>query len=321
MSQKSRVYWIGHYMVHREILFKFKIVNKEPLRIGSGREAKISSPVDLPVLKILVNGVERPYIPGSSLKGILRSFMDIFVRSHNGWTCPGAGRGICMEALRKQYGMDNLIKQGSYGELTLILWNGLCLSCKVFGSGGYRSKVYVYDALPEEEPRIGVKPGIAIDRRTGAAARGALYQVEYVEPGAVFNSGIRVVDIPNYALGIICLALNELNEGRLKLGGFKTRGFGRVEIKDLSIEVRLHTNLGGEVTDKRLVLKEMDNLDKRIAYEPINATSVEERAIRLINKDSWNFIETIIKETVLDKKYISEVVKSHKPKWVGSNVF
>ncbi len=314
------VKWIGHHVRHREVYMKFSIVNKEPLRIGSGRETKLTSPVDLPVLKVIRDGIEVPYIPGSSIKGVFRSFMDVFIRSYNGYTCPGSGNGVCYSLANIKSTVENLVKQANYSELINVLWRNLCLSCKVYGSGSYRSKVVFYDFMPSGEVSLGVKPGIAIDRKTGTTARGAFYQIEFVQPGAVFSGGFRVYDVPNYVLGIIGLTLMEINEGRIKIGGFKTRGFGRVEIRDLEIKVLFHTSIGGKVEDDKLVLNPMDHIDVQVDYSLLVKPEAN-NMVRLSGDDAWSFINTIINKTIMIDDIVKKIVGEHKPEWLGEPSF
>jgi len=80
---------------------------------------------------------------------------------------------------------------------------------------------------------VGVRTGIAINRRTGAVHGGQLYQVEYVEPGARFRFSIGTTNLPNYALGLLAKVMRMLNDGWVRIGGFKTRGFGEVRVEGL----------------------------------------------------------------------------------------
>jgi len=307
----SDIYWIGHSTRHREMLLRFKIKNIEPLRIGSGVGAKLTSLVDLPVLKVMIDGVEKPYIPGSSLKGVFRSFMDVLIRSNGGYTCQGVGGNLCFN--RVKYYVEEYSRGGKYDELKRVIWENYCLSCKTYGSGSYRSKVYFSDFFPENDVFIGVKPGVGIDRKTGTAARGALYQVEFVHPGALFTGGIRVFDVSNYVLGIIGLTLVEINEGRIKIGGFKSRGFGRVSIEDLRIGITFYTSIGGEVKDDRLLLKRMDPIDVDVEYSfgGSNGAKIDENTVELTGEKAWGLVKSII-ETALSREKIAEIVEKHR---------
>jgi len=315
------VKWMGHHMRYREIYMKFNIVNKEPLRIGSGREVKLTSPVDLPVLKIVMDGVEVPYIPGSSVKGMFRSFMDTFIRSykgyksHNGFTCSGSGGNTCYSHIKRT--VESLVKHADYLKLINVLWRNLCLSCKVYGSSSYRSKVVFYDFMPSSEVRLGIKPGIAIDRKTGTVAHGP-YQVEFVQPGAVFSGGLRIYDVPNYVLGIIGLTLMEVHEGRIKIGGFKTRGFGRVEIRDLGIEIVFHTSIGGRIDSNKLLLNPMDRIDVQVDYS-LPVKPEDNNMVKLSGDEAWSFINTVINKTIMIDDIVKKIVDEHRPEWLGES--
>ncbi|MEM1966176.1 MAG: RAMP superfamily CRISPR-associated protein [Candidatus Caldarchaeum sp.] len=96
--------------------------------------------------------------------------------------------------------------------------------CKAFGSSSFSSHVEFQDAYSSGSVVVGVKSGIAINRRSGAVRRGALYEVEYVKSGHEFSGLITVRNLPNYLMGLISSALDYLNAGIVKLGGFKSRG-------------------------------------------------------------------------------------------------
>ncbi len=314
----SRVEWVGHNVLHRELVFELTIVNSEPLRIGAGESSDPASPVDLPVLKVFIDNEERPFIPGSSLKGVFRSFMDTLIRSSGGYTCPGVGNNVCYSLSRIKNEIKQYVTKGDYDSVLNILWNNLCLSCKVYGSASYRSKVLFQDFMPQGDVKLGIKPGIAIDRRTGTAAKRALYQVEFVQPGARFKGSIIAKDVPNYVLGIIGLTLIEINEGRIKLGGFKTRGFGRVRISDLNISIYFNTERsGGILGENRIRLAPMDPYDREVVVEA--DYKVEEGAISSIvigSNEAWKLLTCIVTETIADREYLKQIAKTHYPLWM-----
>ncbi|MEM4972577.1 MAG: RAMP superfamily CRISPR-associated protein, partial [Candidatus Hadarchaeales archaeon] len=78
--------------------------------------------------------------------------------------------------------------------------------------------------------------GIRVGRKSGKTEK--LFDVEYVEPGAKFSSSIRCLNLPNFALGLLSTALLSLHEGEVKVGGFKTRGFGEVRVEGVEVKNR-----------------------------------------------------------------------------------
>ena len=317
--------WIGHIEAVRTIKIKATLETKEPLRIGLGRETKLTSPIDLPIQKIHLPGMgkEVPYIPGSSIKGVFRNHLDTVLRSINGYTCQGTGKYTCMLVELPEYGLkrlESVVKEntsrGDYGKAREILEQNLCLSCKVFGSPGYQSKAVFYDSYPKKEVKIGIKKGIAIDRRTGAVARGALYQIEYIEPGSEFSFTLELKNLPNYILGFIADCIYEMNSGRLKIGGFKSRGFGWAVVKDPELEIHI---LGRQTQQGKLELEALDDLDEKITIENIEEITrmgyIAEATLR--GEKAW---EALDKAHGIWVDKIEEIAERNKPRWLKQNV-
>lgn len=223
--------WYTHSILYRSIKLEFSLKAEEPLRIGAGRSPPLAL-TDLPVITININGEITPYIPGSSLKGTLRSVCELLVKS--------AGLDSCMAgscAREKKVGDENLLSlmdtamRTNNIQLLLTTLEKFCLICKIFGAGSYKAHIDFREAYPQKDTvRTSIKSGIAINRRSGAVKRGALFQVEYVEPGAIFNTSIVMTNLPNYVVGLLLVALDMVNEGLFKLGGFKSKGFGKVSV-------------------------------------------------------------------------------------------
>jgi CRISPR/Cas system CSM-associated protein Csm3 (group 7 of RAMP superfamily) len=125
-----------------------------------------------------------------------------------------------------------------------------CLMCKVFGAPSYGAHVYFGDAYVIGEYTLNTRTGIAIDRRTGAAFQGALYTVEYVEPGTIFRLDIKTTNLPNYVLGMFAKILKMIDRGEVRVGGFKTRGFGELRLKSLNIKIKDLHKPGSRVLEK-----------------------------------------------------------------------
>ena len=238
------------WFVHDRLFRTFKIVGVlkalGPLRIGAGRGEGLLASIDLPVIRISLNGIETPYIPGSSLKGVLRSGCEVVARAFGVDVCYTLRDGWCGNKKGIKEYVDRVMrnKKLPFEEKRKELINAvneLCLICKMFGSPINSSLIYVYDSYPISPPaETDTKPGIAVDRRTGAAARGALFEVEYVKPGTAFSFTLTCKNLPNYAVGLIFSTLREINEGRVLIGGFKSRGFGRVKIEIEHVDLTLN---------------------------------------------------------------------------------
>ncbi|MDQ3918624.1 MAG: CRISPR-associated RAMP protein Csx7 [Acidobacteriota bacterium] len=192
------------------------------LRVGAGRATKVTG-TDLPVVR---DTFGRPYLPGSSFKGALRASVESLVRSVS--RLPRAVcdplNGGCVTP--REDGETEEAFQRRVEEQT-------CFVCRVFGSPWLASKVSVRD-LPVEGVWVDqyeVRNGVGIDRDTGTAAGGLLYDFEVVPAGTAFSCKIAVENADDWELGLLMLGLRPFELGEAMLGGARSRGLGAVELK------------------------------------------------------------------------------------------
>jgi len=265
--------WLRLDIMLRTVIYEGVIKAEEPLRIGVGREEDPWGISDLPVIRIkdISKGIETPYIPGSSLKGVLRSTAEAIAKQYNikPEPCSGLTQDSCMRRNIQELGsnLEDLVKQNikeNEDKALQQINKYACLLCKVFGATSYRSKVYLNDAYPFDASgrplpvAVEVKRGIAIDRTTGAAAPGALYNVEYVSPGSMFFFKIIAYNLPNYALALLLNSIKALDNGYVRLGGFKSRGFGKATINQKRITI-IHSSQISYVTNSLPALDDRDS--------------------------------------------------------------
>jgi len=253
--------WTLSSTILREAIFKGYIENTNPLRIGAGEVPPLGSRVDSAVIRVRYGEYDIPYIPGSSLKGLFRSHAGKIASSYGLKVCSGLSKKSCIETKKITHGeeeskreyilaklIEMLLKSGESSKAMEIFFEKACILCKIFGSMGYRSKVSFSDAYPiDDDGRIlpfkfGSRVGIAIDRRTGTSA--LRYEVEYVEPGCRFKFEIRCSNLPNYALGLLGSILRMIDNGEVRIGGFTSRGYGLVKIRNLNISIKDYTLKG-----------------------------------------------------------------------------
>ncbi|MEM3661056.1 MAG: CRISPR-associated RAMP protein Csx7 [Thermoproteota archaeon] len=295
------MYWTSSSILLRETILEGYLTNISPLRIGSGQEPPLGATVDLAVLRIPYEGKLVPYIPGSSLKGIFRSQATAIAKSVGLNVCTGLSKETCMDL--KEIRDPDLGEQklGDYVALKLrhgdsknamkSFWENACLMCKVFGSPGYAGKLHFSDAYPISKDgtllpvRLGARTGIAIDRRTGAMMKHALYTVEYVEPGSRFRFNIWCKNLPNYVLGLLGVILRMSNHGQIRIGGFKTRGFGEVRVEDLKFR-----NRDTHQIDMRLKILE-DGVDIEVDLQ--NLVKIEETWQVAEGDNAWEVLEKL----------------------------
>ncbi|MEM2856229.1 MAG: CRISPR-associated RAMP protein Csx7 [Candidatus Nitrosocaldaceae archaeon] len=271
--------WFVHHKIFRELEVRFTLETLSSIRIGSTKSKSFLSPIDLQVLRINLNGKDIPYIPGSSLKGVFRSNCESIIRNFNKRSCM---MGLCADENNEV--LQYYIKVNDIPKIIDTL-STYCLTCKLFGSKTYGSHILFNDAYPIDinNATIGVKTGIAINRRSGTAQKSALYTIEFVNPNIKFNFGITLINIPNYAIGLISNIIDMINDGFIKIGGFKSRGFGRVRLTIDSINGIFYTPKGIKY------LKEVDKLDALDQYdEDITLEHQKPDSLLIKSKKVWN---------------------------------
>lgn len=184
-----------------------------PLRIGTGDKPEPGSREPLRLLRRPGGGP--PAVPGTALKGLLRSRAEFILRS------------VADESAACRTGTC-----------------GTCWTCEVFGYGGGadldaravggRAAVRFADAVITGPAEV-TRAHIAIDRFTGGVLDGALYTSEALEDGTFT---IEAELLPGPAgesrraeiAAVLRLALEDLNDGIIGLGAATARGYGSVRV-------------------------------------------------------------------------------------------
>ncbi|RMF71101.1 MAG: hypothetical protein D6738_14640 [Acidobacteria bacterium] len=170
------------------------------------------------------------YLPGTSLKGVLRAHGERVLRTLK----PGAG--ACYPYLggggRRSGPGDGPASCGSRVNTKTPrdqVYRDACGACRLFGELGFTGRVAISDAYPVDgdAPRIEVRHSVAIDRRTGGSAGGALFQAEVAVSGR-FRGTIEIENFETWQLGLLAVGLRDLAAERLTIGMGASRGFGHV---------------------------------------------------------------------------------------------
>ncbi len=200
---------------------KGTLMNITPLAVGSGRNSPMGT-LDNPIVR---DESGLPLIPGSTLKGVLRSEAERYARS--------LGERVC----------DILDPKGDEGELTWQERKGEdecepCVICRIFGGPTIASHVTFMDARLSGRPPEKVsetRTRVAINRVTGGHHHEKLFDIEYVVPGHEFSFKMRVEGInleeDCVRARILRYILRLLSEGRIQVGGGRSIGFGFVKLK------------------------------------------------------------------------------------------
>lgn len=211
--------------LHGRVILEGEIEALTGLHIGGSPGALAIGGVDLPVIRNPVD--QRPYIPGSSLKGKMRSLWEKVkgVKQNR-----SIGKGVSIHACEAK---------PDYAK---------CPVCQIYGTLGqsdaaFPTRIVVRDVLLNADslaeaktdlPFSEVKWEAAIDRVTSAATP---RQIERVPAGARFD-GMQIVfniyaqdDLTRFMDVLTALQLVEDDY----LGGHGSRGSGRVAFRNLSV--------------------------------------------------------------------------------------
>ncbi|HTG34106.1 MAG TPA: RAMP superfamily CRISPR-associated protein [Thermoanaerobaculia bacterium] len=245
-----------------QIRIDLSLTPKAPLLIRSGRKGSADpTRPELECVRTAWGGRPSVYIPGSSLKGVMRSHAERLLLSEEVKitpTLPAANGGF-----------DNSTPGA-------IAYAGSSPLGRTFGNLSLKGHVAVSDHLPgahaetnEERERltdlanaVEQRNGVAIDRLLGSAAGKALFDQELVVQGR-FDGRIVLRNVQLYQLALLLLVLRDLDEGYVQLGSGTTRGNGWVgaQVREIVIETRLGKSKAGTLRGVGALLAEAREYD------------------------------------------------------------
>ncbi|MDP9119881.1 MAG: RAMP superfamily CRISPR-associated protein [Acidobacteriota bacterium] len=210
-----------HGSLERIALLDFLLTCRTGLHIGAGKSTDLAGS-DQPVLR---DATGRPLVPGSSLRGILRTGVEAL--------CRAAG-------IDKTFADPGTATGGLLPEVAEILphWRELDPVERLFGAaadgpGGfsYASRLQISDALCGTPIAVELRDGVGIERDSRTAATGIKFDLEVVPAGTRFRGVIRFKNPADFELGLLAQALWMLDSGALLLGGKSARGLGWVGVE------------------------------------------------------------------------------------------
>jgi CRISPR-associated protein Csm3 len=237
-----------HSRMFCEMALDFNLRPRGPLLVRSGDE----DPLDptLPDMQFVrtynaVTGSSTVFIPGSSVKGVVRSHAERLVRSQNSQAAcdplrkvgSGGMRGSC--SFSRSAGPSHRLSGNE-------AYKSVCYTCRVFGSSALASRALFSDLMPDLSlpPILGERKGVAIDRVTGGTVRGGLYEMEILEDG-LFSGRLMLSNFTIGQLGLLGGALLDLSDGLVPIGFGKSKGLGRVSLEFCSLRFRYPVPTGG----------------------------------------------------------------------------
>jgi len=214
------------------------------LRIGAGKDGGDVAATDLPVLR---DGLGRPLLPGSSLKGVVRSSVEALLRAMpadpakmDQWACdPFSQDQRCVPDLpgkEERKAMERMTQPERTRHQRKRL-EKLCMACRTFGAPGYASHVLFRDAIARDGVHVERRDGVAIDRDLGRVSGARKYDFEVVSQGSRFDFGLTIDGAREWQEGLVVLGLQMLDEGFARVGGATSRGLGRVALDGATVRI------------------------------------------------------------------------------------
>ncbi|MDW7725981.1 MAG: CRISPR-associated RAMP protein Csx7 [Candidatus Methanoperedens sp.] len=190
-------------------LIQYTIKTKSDLHIG-GHGSTLPAEVDNQVLK---NHKDYPIIPGSSLKGVLRTEMERLLKGISIDVC--SVPDVCRSPKRKDVNE--------------------CPVCTLFGGAELAGSVRIKDATANSK-RTFIRDGVAIERKTRKARGGAKYDFEAVPQGTEFYGEVTIENLDidenkNAKLGAFLSLVDFFNACSGSIGHAISRGFGQINIE------------------------------------------------------------------------------------------
>lgn len=257
MSENELAEGQNRYELRNRYLFRGLIVMQTALHIGGGKVTLSNS--DSP---IVLTPDEKPFIPGSSFKGALRSTVEKIVpalpaeaefttcalldRSDDSlplvlsdklgppsWpegACPTVWQGA-LSRLRREYPRWDR-------EIVADATKHLCSTCRLFGSPFAAARLNVADLYMSPEEWLGTvqtRDGVGIDRDSEKARDGLKYDFEVVPASATFELEILLENATQQDIQLLCVGLSEFVHGFGAIGGKRSRGLGIARLENLRV--------------------------------------------------------------------------------------
>jgi len=270
-----------------ECKFTLQIKTEGPLLVKSGY-ATAHGPDMTPVLTYR-NGQEQVFIPGSSLKGVFRSHIEKVIRSVNEEiVCVPFGDTFCGNKFQS--------RKNSGEDLTNeVVYNQSCPACRLFGSTFFIGRISVGDAYLTTPPDVRryteSRDGVGIDRFSGGAAQGALFNLLVVSAGTSFQTDILLRNFEIWQLGAVMLLLQDMEDELIRVGSGRSRGLGHISGTVNQVDIQyLKMNIAGKNADEIWGLGKFLNSDNSYGTQPDDALTVanppdeENRGIRTVQK-------------------------------------
>ena len=233
-------------------LFSLSLVARSPLRIGDGgvhefRERlgedlfrlwkRESNQEDSDYNTVCTDGLGRPYIPGKTLKGILRSW----ARSNRPNAATAIEQVFGSEIIREN-DPSSVGGKADFHDAFLDLAASEAAMLALARRFGPANEIGAHVPFWNKDRFTGVAASVAINRRTRTASDQKLFHLEYVPEGAVFDITITAAGLSGEEASLLRDALAAFGDTdpdrRPRIGAAIRNGYGLLEPTGEPLRVR-----------------------------------------------------------------------------------
>lgn len=229
-----------HKRLYNEVIITLTLSPDGPILIKAGEKGADPTRPDMEFVRTVYQGREMIYLPGSSLKGVFRAHCERIARTADTEEAQAKrGKPLSCNPLDEKHSCSKKWEaekkrrkdQGLQAPTGAEIYTDSCFICQLFGNTSLASHLRITDAYPVdfEKVRLEERNGVAIDRVFGSVAVGP-FNFEVCTEGE-FQTTIYVRNFTLAQLGLLALALRDLEAGRVGLGFAKSRGLGQVKAR------------------------------------------------------------------------------------------
>jgi len=219
--------------LYNQALLTAELVPDGPVLIKEGGSSPDPAAPDLAFVRCWHNGHPTVYLPGSSLKGVLRAHAERLLATE---VHPAAAEDPFDFSARRRVAAGEARGDGD----TALTYRASCEADRLFGSVHVAGRLRIGDAFPSPDSsatanRTEIRWGVGIRRESGAGQNP--FEQEAVTGG---HFCFRLT-LENYDLWMLALALQvvaDLHAGFVQIGHSKSRGFGAVTVAKPALELR-----------------------------------------------------------------------------------
>lgn len=260
-------------------IIKGELISVTALHVGAAEDVFSPGGCKNPFFR---NAAGLPIIPGSSLKGAMRSFLELYLSSNSGkqrlFEETGYNQGICNRQqpcadIKKDSKLKELLKdKGADVEKKLSDYlygprneGGLCIICRIFGSQCSAAKLSIRDAgLSDDTFQDGfeIRSGVSIDRNCGTKVDKNKFETEVVPEDTHFSFCAVLENADSTEWEVVKKLLKALELGMIQIGGMKSRGLGEIKLVNAQYQYIDGENIADYLAEENIGFIKLNNQDK-----------------------------------------------------------